>query len=199
MPTDTGYAFVARVDSKDAVLRLLEIKGDGKRKKPLSLLCRDLATIDAYACRRPDVARVAATWIVHGGGSSADERVGRRYARFSSRKTFKVLKNALPGPYTFVLPASEALPRALLAGGKRQWKRNTVGVRIPADDVRCPRGNQPGSRGDESRRRRGRDVAIPWRRVAAAPRPRRGYSVEASRGGDVAEMFKHLEGAVRFG
>ena len=37
---------------------------------------------------------------------------------------------------------------------------------------------------DESRRRRDRDVAIPWRRVvAAAPRPRRGYSVEHARFG----------------
>ena len=32
-----------------------------------------------------------------------------------------------------------------------------------------------------SRRRRGRDVDIPWRRVAATPRPRRGYSVETGR------------------
>ena len=35
-------------------------------------------------------------------------------------------------------------------------------------------------RGDESRRRRGYDVDIPWRRVAAAPRLRRGYSVETT-------------------
>ena len=34
---------------------------------------------------------------------------------------------------------------------------------------------------DESRRRRGRDVEIPRRRVAATPRLRRGYSAEASR------------------
>ena len=32
-------------------------------------------------------------------------------------------------------------------------------------------------RDDESRRCRGRNVDIPWRRVAATPRPRRGYSV----------------------
>ena len=39
-----------------------------------------------------------------------------------------------------------------------------------------------GSYFDESRRRRGRDVDILWRGVAATPRPRRGYSMEASRG-----------------
>ena len=33
-------------------------------------------------------------------------------------------------------------------------------------------------RGDVSRRRRGRDAALPWRRIAAPPRPRRGYAVE---------------------
>ena len=58
-----------------------------------------------------------------------------QYTRYQSRTIFKVLKKALPGPYTFVLPASEHLPRVLLKNGKRQWKRNTVGVRVPADAV----------------------------------------------------------------
>ena len=104
IPTDTGYAFCARVNEKDAVRRLLDIKGADSGKKPLALLCRDLAAID-------------------------------QYTRYQSRTIFKVLKKALPGPYTFVLPASEHLPRVLLKNGKRQWKRNTVGVRVPADAV----------------------------------------------------------------
>lgn len=103
IPTDTGYAFCARVDAKDAVRRLLDIKG-GSGKKPLSLLCRDLAAIDMYT-------------------------------RFQSKTIFKVLKKALPGPYTFVLPASENLPRVVLKKGKQQWKRTTVGVRVPDDAV----------------------------------------------------------------
>ena len=37
-------------------------------------------------------------------------------------------------------------------------------------------------RGDGSRRRGGGDGDIPWRRVAATPRRRRGYSVETGRG-----------------
>ena len=45
-------------------------------------------------------------------------------------------------------------------------------------DVPSPRGYFS----DESRRRRGRDVDIPRRQVAAAPRPPRGYSAEAGRG-----------------
>ena len=43
-------------------------------------------------------------------------------------------------------------------------------------------------RGDESRRRRGRDVDIPWRRDAAPPRPRRGQSVETRRRGRDADI-----------
>ena len=48
-------------------------------------------------------------------------------------------------------------------------------------------------RGDESRRRRGRGGDIPWRRVAATPRPRRGYSVESRRrrGRDVLATQKN--------
>ena len=45
----------------------------------------------------------------------------------------------------------------------------------PAVGVAAPRGSSQ----DESRRRRDRDVAIPWRRVAATPR--RGYSVGTRR------------------
>ena len=43
--------------------------------------------------------------------------------------------------------------------------------------------------GDESRRRRGCHVDIPWRPVAATPWLRRGYSVETSRGGAVAATW----------
>ena len=58
------------------------------------------------------------------------------------------------------------------------------------DDARQRRRLRRGSfRGDESRRRRGWDVAIPCRRVAAAPRPRRGYSVEINRGGAAAATW----------
>ena len=52
------------------------------------------------------------------------------------------------------------------------------------DEVRSPRG----SSSDGSQRRRGRDGDIPWRRVEATPRPRRGHSVETSRGTASATM-----------
>lgn len=42
---------------------------------------------------------------------------------------FRILKRNLPGPFTFVLPASSRVPDKALA------KRRTIGVRIPANAV----------------------------------------------------------------
>lgn len=41
-------------------------------------------------------------------------------------KAFRAIKAAIPGPYTFILPATKELPRRLMHAKKR-----TVGVRIP--------------------------------------------------------------------
>ena len=46
------------------------------------------------------------------------------YARVSNY-AYRVLKRCLPGPYTFVLPATKQTPRTL------QTKQKTVGLRIP--------------------------------------------------------------------
>ncbi|MEY4382552.1 MAG: L-threonylcarbamoyladenylate synthase [Bacteroidota bacterium] len=46
------------------------------------------------------------------------------YAKVSNL-AFKILKKYLPGPYTFILPASSEVPNILVQGKK------TVGVRIP--------------------------------------------------------------------
>ncbi|RVU26787.1 threonylcarbamoyl-AMP synthase [Sandaracinomonas limnophila] len=50
-----------------------------------------------------------------------------QYAKVSNF-AFKTLKHYLPGPYTFILPASSEVPNILIQGKK------TVGVRIPAYD-----------------------------------------------------------------
>lgn len=47
-----------------------------------------------------------------------------QYAQVSNQ-AFKVLKEALPGPYTFILPANRKTPHTVIA------KNKTVGVRIP--------------------------------------------------------------------
>ena len=49
------------------------------------------------------------------------------YAKIDN-KAFKVLKDNLPGPYTFILPASTSLPKVFKG-------RKTVGVRIPDNPI----------------------------------------------------------------
>lgn len=49
------------------------------------------------------------------------------YARIDNR-AFRLLKEYLPGPFTFILPASTRLPKVFKG-------RKTVGVRIPDNDV----------------------------------------------------------------
>lgn len=47
------------------------------------------------------------------------------YARSVDTPTFRLLKAALPGPYTFILEASKEVPKSLKA------RKDTVGIRIP--------------------------------------------------------------------
>jgi tRNA threonylcarbamoyl adenosine modification protein (Sua5/YciO/YrdC/YwlC family) len=47
------------------------------------------------------------------------------YARSVDTPIFRLLKAALPGPYTFILQASKAVPKAL------KTKKDTVGIRVP--------------------------------------------------------------------
>lgn len=51
------------------------------------------------------------------------------YTRNLSTPTFKVMKKALPGPFTFILPASNKVPRIL------DSKKKTVGIRIPDNHI----------------------------------------------------------------
>jgi tRNA threonylcarbamoyl adenosine modification protein (Sua5/YciO/YrdC/YwlC family) len=50
------------------------------------------------------------------------------YVKQLDSPTFKILKRALPGPYTFILPGSNNLPKAFK-------KRKTVGIRIPDNSI----------------------------------------------------------------
>lgn len=50
------------------------------------------------------------------------------YVKQIDSPTFKILKRALPGPYTFILPGSNNLPKAFK-------KRKTVGIRIPDNNI----------------------------------------------------------------
>lgn len=50
------------------------------------------------------------------------------YVKQISTSTFKLLKRALPGPYTFILPGAKSLPSAFK-------KKKTVGIRIPNNNI----------------------------------------------------------------
>jgi len=50
------------------------------------------------------------------------------YVKQLDTATFKLLKRALPGPYTFILPGNNNLP-------KEFKKKTTVGIRIPNNDI----------------------------------------------------------------
>ncbi len=52
------------------------------------------------------------------------------YTKSVDTPLFRILKKALPGPYTFILPASKQVPKLL------KTKRDTVGIRVP-DNLIC--------------------------------------------------------------
>jgi tRNA threonylcarbamoyl adenosine modification protein (Sua5/YciO/YrdC/YwlC family) len=95
-PTDTVYGLGCDITQRQAIDRVIRIKGRDP-KKPMSFVCADLTHISRYA----NVTDFA----------------------------YKILKRYLPGPYTFVLPASRETPKIL------QSKQRTVGIRIPAHPV----------------------------------------------------------------
>lgn len=50
------------------------------------------------------------------------------YVKQIDTSVFKILKRALPGPYTFILPGSKSLPSPFK-------KKKTVGIRIPDNSI----------------------------------------------------------------
>lgn len=54
------------------------------------------------------------------------------YAKSIDTPLFRLLKRSLPGPFTFILPASKSVPKLLKA------KKNTIGIRVP-DNLICTR------------------------------------------------------------
>lgn len=50
------------------------------------------------------------------------------YVKQIDNSTFKILKRALPGPYTFILPGAKTLPSVFK-------KKKTVGIRVPGNAI----------------------------------------------------------------
>jgi tRNA threonylcarbamoyl adenosine modification protein (Sua5/YciO/YrdC/YwlC family) len=93
IPTDSCYALACHLDDKAAADRIRHIRRIDERHL-LTLLCRDLSEIAAYA--RVDNVQ------------------------------YRLLKQATPGPYTFILEATREVPRRL-----SHPSRKTIGIRIP--------------------------------------------------------------------
>jgi tRNA threonylcarbamoyl adenosine modification protein (Sua5/YciO/YrdC/YwlC family) len=53
------------------------------------------------------------------------------YAKSIDTPLYRLLKNYLPGPYTFILPASKQVPKIL------QSKKSTIGLRVPDNKICC--------------------------------------------------------------
>jgi len=54
-----------------------------------------------------------------------------KYSKSISTPLYRVLKNYLPGPYTFILPASKEVPKILKS------KKDTIGLRVPDNKIAC--------------------------------------------------------------
>jgi tRNA threonylcarbamoyl adenosine modification protein (Sua5/YciO/YrdC/YwlC family) len=95
VPTDSCYALACHLDDREAVERLRRIRRIDQRHH-LTLLCRDLSELAAYA--KVDNAQ------------------------------YRMLRQATPGPYTFIFEATREIPRRL-----SHPSRKTIGIRIPAN------------------------------------------------------------------
>jgi len=97
IPTDSCYALACHLDDKPAVDHIRRLRRIDERHH-LSLLCRDLSEIAAYA--RVDNA------------------------------SYRLLRLATPGAYTFILEATREVPRRL-----SHPSRKTIGIRVPDHPV----------------------------------------------------------------
>lgn len=52
-----------------------------------------------------------------------------KYTKSISTPLYRLLKNHLPGPYTFILPASKEVPKIL------HGKKSTIGLRVPDNKI----------------------------------------------------------------
>ena len=53
------------------------------------------------------------------------------YTKSISTPLYRMLKQYLPGPYTFILPASREVPKILKS------KKDTIGLRVPDNKIAC--------------------------------------------------------------
>jgi tRNA threonylcarbamoyl adenosine modification protein (Sua5/YciO/YrdC/YwlC family) len=52
-----------------------------------------------------------------------------RYSKSMATSTFRLLKSHIPGPFTFILPASREVPKILKS------RKDTIGLRVPDNNI----------------------------------------------------------------
>jgi tRNA threonylcarbamoyl adenosine modification protein (Sua5/YciO/YrdC/YwlC family) len=111
IPTDSFPALAVLASARDGAALLYDARRTPKaERRPLSLLCRGFADVDAYT-------------------------LGWPAPREGGEDLFRVAKRVLPGPYTLILPAAGALKHVVDASTSKKKARRSVGVRLPAHPV----------------------------------------------------------------
>ncbi|MBQ8056120.1 MAG: threonylcarbamoyl-AMP synthase [Paludibacteraceae bacterium] len=95
-PTDSVYGIGCDIFNQNAVEKICKLKNIDVRKKPLSIICKDISNISQYSNISNDI--------------------------------FRLLKNNLPGPFTFILKGNSQLPKIFK-------NRKEIGVRIPDNKI----------------------------------------------------------------
>ncbi|OEL26004.1 hypothetical protein BAE44_0012977 [Dichanthelium oligosanthes] len=117
IPTDTVYAVLLHSASWPSCSFVYSIVCDLSNNESIerlrSILCRSLRDIDTYTTGFP------------------------RGTNQGQANIFRAVKRAIPGPYTFILPATKQFPKQLIKHGSstRYAKRRQVGIRIPDDPI----------------------------------------------------------------
>jgi len=106
IPTDTSYAFVCDLFSREGVDRVLRLKQAESVKKPLALLCKDMSSISKYT-------------------KSTGKTVFKLLKECFPGPYTLILSASPEVPRAFVESKTH----------RKSWKRREVGVRIPNDDT----------------------------------------------------------------
>lgn len=124
-----------RIYSENPELKKIEKAVDVLRNGGLIIYPTD--TVYGLGCDIFNQKAIARLKIVKGGNSKGlnlsficyDLSHIAEYTRHLDTPTFKLMKKAFPGPYTFILEASSKVPKILSA------KKKTVGIRIPDNHI----------------------------------------------------------------
>jgi len=107
IPTEIGYGFACPLLSKGGLERMIRIKESNNCKRPMTLLCSDLATIDNYCFG-----------------------IDRAVFKILKKNLPGSYRFVLPGKST--LPKGIIFESK---GSKNSFKRQTIGVGIPTDTI----------------------------------------------------------------